>query len=289
MVNPVNESRVLIEIECFVEGIIAKRSQPRKFYSKLTQLLIEFDEIYNYEFHYSALIGAFIELLLDVEKYLYCQKKLLNRLSKISYTDIQRDFKKYDRRYKKQLCDHRYSESQNSEQLVTRMEHVSQRYARILVVRVDLAYPLKHQHLVNIQKLDDDMRVLRRRIQDQDKIFKGLIESAWALEQGEDKGYHCHLLLVYKGHERCKAYGIADQVGKLWKQITGDLGCYFNCHETEYLRQFSERNMLGIGMIHRNNHVEVNNMLNTVKYLVRPEKEHQYLRVKTRKRMRTFG
>lgn len=289
MVNPVSESRVLIKVEHFVDDIIVKRYKPRNFYSKLSQLLIDFDAIYNCNFHYSALIGAFIELLLDMEEYLYCQKQLLNRLSEISYADFQRDFKKHDRRYQRQLRDHRYSESQNSEQLVRRVEQVSQRYARILVVRVDLAYPFKHQHLVNIQKLDDDMRVLRRRIQDQDKIFKGLIESAWALEQGEEKGYHCHLLLVYKGHERCKAYGIADQVGKLWKLITGDLGCYFNCHDTEYLRQFSERNMLGIGMIHRNNHVEVNNMLNTVKYLVRPEKEYQYLRVKIRKRMRTFG
>jgi hypothetical protein len=56
MVNPVNESRVLIEIEYFVEDVIAKKSKPRKFYSKLTQLLIEFDAIYNPYFHYSALI-----------------------------------------------------------------------------------------------------------------------------------------------------------------------------------------------------------------------------------------
>jgi hypothetical protein len=42
-------------------------------------------------------------------------------------------------------------------------------------------------------------------------------------------------------------------------------------------------------MIHRNNPDEVNNMLDTVAYLVRPEKEAQHLRVKTKKRMRTFG
>jgi len=70
MVNSVNESRVLIEIECFVEDIIAKKYQSRKFYNKLTQLLIEFDAIYNPYFYYSALIGAFVELLVDMEKYL---------------------------------------------------------------------------------------------------------------------------------------------------------------------------------------------------------------------------
>jgi len=55
------------------------------------------------------------------------------------------------------------------------------------------------------------------------------------------------------------------------------------------LKQFSDRNRLGIGMIHRNDPEQVNNMLNTVKYLVKPEKENQHLRVKCRKRMRTFG
>lgn len=78
-------------------------------------------------------------------------------------------------------------------------------------------------------------------------------------------------------------------MGDLWKSITGDLGCYFNCHDSNYLKQFSDRNTLGIGMIHRKNKDEVNNMLNTVKYLVRPEKENQHLRVKCKQRMRTFA
>lgn len=109
------------------------------------------------------------------------------------------------------------------------------------------------------------------------------------LEQGEEKGYHCHLLLVYRGSERRSAYSVADRVGKLWSTITEDQGCHFNCHTAAYLKQFSDRNRLGIGMIHRKNPDEVNNMLDTVAYLVRPEKENQHLRVKCRKRMRTFG
>ncbi|WP_227518969.1 hypothetical protein [Acinetobacter sp. ANC 4973] len=97
------------------------------------------------------------------------------------------------------------------------------------------------------------------------------------------------MLLVYRGSERRSAYSVADRVGKLWSTITEDQGCHFNCHTAAYLKQFSDRNRLGIGMIHRKNPDEVNNMLDTVAYLVRPEKENQHLRVKCRKRMRTFG
>lgn len=289
MNNILNESKVLIEIENFVEEIALATKQPRNFYHTLTDLLIQFDQIYSVDFDYSASIGVFIVLELDFEAYLNDYDELFYQLKQSSFKQLQRDFKRYYQRQKRQLRDHRYSESKNTEQLVKRMQRISERYARILVVRVDLAYPLNFQDRVNIQTFNDDMRVLRRRLQNQDTIFKGLIEYAWALEQGEEKGYHCHLLLVYKGSERRNAYWLANQVGKLWLRITKDQGSHFNCHGTAYLKQFSDRKRLGIGMIHRNNPDEVKNMLDTVAYLVRPEKKAQHLRVKTKKCMRTFG
>lgn len=289
MSKSVNESKVLIKIENFVEGIVNRNRKPRHFYEKLTDLLIQFSQVYNNKFDYVAVIGAFIELLFDIREYLDNYDCLYKRLTKIKFEDIQQDFKKYYRRHKRQLCDHRYSESQNTKNLINRMQRVSDKYSRILVVRVDLAYPLKYQDQVGIQEFSDDMDVLRTRLRDQDTIFDGLVEYAWALEQGESKGYHCHLLLVYKGSQRRNAYWVADQVGKLWDKITEGQGCHFNCHTADYLKQFSDRNRLGIGMIHRNKPEEVNNMLNTVKYLVRPEKENQHLRVKCKKRMHTFG
>lgn len=291
MSESVNESKVLIEIECFVEDIVGKKDQPRNFYEDLIDLLIQFDQIYNPPFYYSASIGAFIELVIDFDECLESgfYSLLLNKLKQIPFDKIQRSFKVHYRIHERRLRDHRYGESQNTKQLIARMKKVSDDYSRILVVRVDLAYPLKHQDQVGIQEFNEDMRVLRTRLRDKDRIFEGLIEYAWALEQGKDKGYHCHLLLVYKGHERQKAYGIAKRVGDIWGNITSGKGCYFNCHDPKYLQQFSDRDTLGIGMIYRKDQDQVNNMLNTIKYLVRPEKEDQHLRVKCKKRMRTFG
>lgn len=289
MTTAVNESKILIEIENFVENISITKRKPRNFYKQLSGLLVQFDQIYNPDYSYVPAIETVIELLLDLEGYQDDPECLYERLIKISFEDIQRDFKWHYRRHKRQLRDHRHSESENTKTLVGRMQEISDKYSRILVVRVDLAYPLKHQNQIGIQQFSDDMDVLRTRLRDQDKVFKGLIEYAWALEQGVDKGYHCHLLLVYRGSERRNAYSVADRVGKLWKDITEEQGCHFNCHTAAYLKQFTDRNRLGIGMIHRNSPDEVDNMLNTVTYLVRPEKESQHLRVKTRKRMHTFG
>ncbi|MFN3289237.1 MAG: inovirus-type Gp2 protein [Acinetobacter sp.] len=289
MLNAVNESKILIDIENFVEDVSIRKRKPRNFYNQLTELLFQLSQIYNPDYSYVPAIEAVIELLLDLDEYLDDSECLCERLTKIAFEDIQRDFRWHYRRHNRQLRDHRHGESENTNTLVNRMQRISNKHSRILVVRVDLAYPLKSQDQVGIFEFSNDMDVLRTRLRDQDRVFKGLIEYAWALEQGEEKGYHCHLLLVYKGSERRNAYWLAKQVGKLWSRITKDQGCHFNCHGTAYLKQFSDRNRLGIGMIHRNNPDEVKNMLNTVKYLVRPEKEAQHLRVKTKKRMRTFG
>lgn len=289
MINAVNESKILIDIENFVEDVCARIYKPLNFYNKLTELIFQLSQIYNPDYSYVPAIEAVIELLLDLDEYLDDSECLCERLTKISFEDIQRDFRWHYRRHKRQLRDHRHGESENTNTLVNRMQRISNKHSRILVVRVDLAYPLKSQDQVGIFEFSNDMDVLRTRLRDQDRVFKGLIEYAWALEQGEDKGYHCHLLLVYKGSERRNAYSVADRVGKLWSLITEDKGCHFNCHTADYLKQFSDRNRLGIGMILRKNPDEVNNMLNTIKYLVRPEKEAQHLRVKTKKRMRTFG
>ena len=289
MNNRVNESRTLIEIEEFVEDVINRSREPRKFFKKLTDLIFQLDEIYNPDFTYSAYVDALIELLIDFDRDFNNWQSLHNQLKHVSFIEIKEGFKKHHRRHLRQLRDHRYSESVNTRNLVERMEQVVKRYSRILVVRVDLAYPLRYQDQVGIQEFNEDMRVLRTRLSDKDRIFSGLIEYAWALEQGKDKGYHCHLLLVYKGHERQKAYGIARRIGDIWGNITSGKGSYFNCHDPKYLQQFSDRDTLGIGMIYRKNKDQVNNMLYAIKYLVRPEKENQYLRVKCKKRMRTFG
>lgn len=289
MNNRVNESRTLIEIEEFVDDVINRYRQPRRFFEKLTDLIFQLDEIYNPDFSYAAYVDALIELLIDFDRDLDNYQSLNEQLELVSFSEIKKGFHKHHRRHLRQLSDHRSSESENTKKLVERMEQVVKRYSRILVVRVDLAYPLKHQNQVGIQEFNEDMQVLRTRLRDKDRFFSGLIEYAWALEQGKDKGYHCHLLLVYKGSQRQKAYGIAKRVGELWGSITSDKGSYFNCHDPDYLKQFSELNRLGIGMIYRNDKDQVNNMLNTIKYLVRPEKEDQHLRVKCKKRMRTFG
>ena len=294
----INESALLIEIEEFILNVVDYARQPRKFYFKLAHLLMDFKTIYNDDFAYFGVLQAFIALMYEMSDDMgFSQRTTLRmeytileeQLRNIGFNEIQRVFKSYVSKHNRQIRSHRLSERQNKNQLDERMREIAQRYARILVVRVDLAYLKSQQHLINIEDFYQDINKLRDFIGNKDKSFQGLIEYAWALEQGESKGYHCHLLLVYKGYEHQNAYGIAKAVGECWKEITGDTGCYFNCHDPSYLEQYENKGCVGIGMIYRADTQQIENMLNTVSYLVRPEKEDQHLRVKTTKRMRTFG
>ena len=94
--------------------------------------------------------------------------------------------------------------------------------------------------------------------------------------------------MIFNGHQRQKGWGIADKIGKLWKRITNNEGCYFNCHDPEQIAKYRELGILGIGRIHRDNPIEVRNLRNAGAYLVNPEKEAQHLRVKCKAKMRTF-
>nr|WP_320159032.1 inovirus-type Gp2 protein [Acinetobacter calcoaceticus] len=145
----------------------------------------------------------------------------------------------------------------------------------MLVVRVDLAYKVSP----DIEQVDNDLEMLRRKIK-RSEYGKDVVLLVWALEQGEKKGYDCHIALIFNERKRTSAWSIAKAVG-------GE-GSYFNCHDRRYLKQYEEQGTLGVGIIYSEVDYQVRKMCSTLSYLARPEKE-QYLRVKTTRKMRTFG
>lgn len=286
----INESKLLIEIEDFILDVDRRKHRPIGFYIRFANLLVSFIEVYDNRYSYFGCIQAFVDFMQDYEDFIWSKRELLiEELERIPFREIKQYFSSYVRQHKRKIRDHRASEKNNKQELANRMENVSDRYSKILVVRVDLFYFKDIQHLIGIDDFYRHVDELREYINSGDTVFRDLEESAWALEQGRDKGYHCHLLLVYNGHKRQSGIDKAWRVGELWYRITEKNGHYFNCHDSKHLSKFERNGTLGIGMIYRDNAEQVKNMLNTVTYLVRPEKEDQHLRVKTKMRMRTFG
>lgn len=281
--NEIKEASLLIEIERFVLSGRDSERQPRSFYENFTDLLLDFHQVYNPDFSYTCLIDLFCSLLHDYDLKRETSSSLYNHLKQTSFSGWQRYFNQARADHFNEMRQHRYNERLNANKLEDRLCELQRDYSALLVVRVDLAYTVNP----NIEQVDHDLEKLRKRI-NRSEYGKDILLLVWALEQGERKGYHCHVAIVFDERKRTSAWRIAKAMGELWEDVTAGDGSYFNCHDRRYLKQYEERDIVGIGVIYSNVPYQADKMRSTLSYLAQPEKL-QYLRVKTSSRMRTFG
>ena len=282
-----NESQVLIEIEHFIQFIYSNKFNEIELKKKLIELVSKFKEIYKLDLVYSESVKVFIAMVKTLDELLITKKTIhdLNVFeSRVLWNDALYYFKDVDL----ELLYFKSQESENQESLKTYIKSLIQHYSKLLFVRVDLSIEKKYQHEIGIEQFNQYLRTFLNRVQNHDTCFKDLQGYAWAIEQGEKKGYHCHVLLIYDGHKHQKDYGMAIQVGQCWAKITDSKGYFFNSNTPAYKEKFNQKGILGIGMIYRNKPEQVQNAINAAMYLVNPEKDNQHLRVKVKK-MRSFG
>lgn len=211
----------------------------------------------------------------------------------------------YQYEYATAMTDFEFQEQRNSQSLTKYMNYYLNKYARVLIVRVDIRIKMEFAHLVDVETFQGFMNQLMKVIQRDREIekerkagkiadkgkgcFEDLRGYAWATEQGVDNGsLHCHLLLIYNGDKRQQDWYLGDAVGKKWLEITEGLGYSTNGNTSERKQNYKRQGTLGIGMIHRDNTIEVNNAINAALYLTRPDKYEQRLKAWTPS-MRSFG
>ena len=178
-------------------------------------------------------------------------------------------------------------ELKNRESLEIYLRQLLNHYARLLFVRVDFAIQQQYQSEIDVRQFHNLMKKMSNRYSNRDGCFSGLQGFAWAIEQGETKGFHCHVLLIYDGSKHQNDFGIGLAVSQYWHQLTEGRGSCFISNAPDYKAQFKEQGKLGVGMIHRSQPLQVENAINAAVYLVNPEKKYQNLRVRV-PRMRTF-
>ena len=187
-----------------------------------------------------------------------------------------------------------YQESQNKNKLGCYINNLIGHYSRLLFIRIDLKYAKETSHHVTIEDFNYHMSKFRELIGKAKNCkpkscFEHLQGNVWVIELGgEEGGLHCHLLLMYDGSERQNDWYIAKEVGEKWKEVTAGLGEYYSYHDKERKQQYKQHDKLGIGMIHQNNPIEVENALASALYLTKPSKNEQQLKLWL-PNMRTFG
>lgn len=291
----INESHVLILIEQFLQDVCMEYYQDDldEFKRTLLELITSFKTIYKDYLWYSSPIHVFMDVIRLVDY-------TINKLEMMGYESIL----KFEvnhlyhiqgwmiyvmTRAKVQLNGFKLQEQANRIKLKTYLNQLIQHYSKLLFVRVDLGILQEHQHTIGIEDFKNYLSIMMNRIANQDSCFRDLQGYIWAVEQGEKKGYHCHLLLIYDGQKHQNDFALGQFVGPCWYEITNQKGYTFNCNTKEHKEKFSEHGKLGIGMIYRDDLQQVTNALDAAQYLVNPEKTDQYLRAKTSKQMKTFG
>lgn len=207
--------------------------------------------------------------------------EMLNRL----VDDIRRGMGSEELR--KVFKSHQRSAIENKRESSRLVDGIFRRYAKVLVVRLDLSYkktstlPLDQQ---NISPLDArrDMRCLLKEMRG--KLFKeNFISYIWKLEYGPMRGYHYHVFFFFDGSKVMRDIDLAMKIGEHWSTVvTEGRGAYFNCNAIKKHYPFP-----AIGMIDHRDSGKIDNLKSkALDYLMKVD---YYIRPMADKKMRTFS
>lgn len=288
-VSTLNINQLLCQADCLVKDIIHQRINISQVSLQLTALYLPIFYSSDSNLRYSETITAFIGSgYVAAEGYLP-EELVWDHLRTSYFIKLIQD------NYKLPIINSELQfQQQEQSNRLSLQEYLSclfNHYAKLLVVRVDLGYAKETMNQVSIYDFNNHLKTLRDLISNKKTCFEHLEGYAWAIEQGFDRGFHCHLLLIYQGNDRQKDTYLGQMVGEKWQAITNSFGTYFNCNDPAYKRQFAHRNQLGLGMVYRDspvNNVTAENAINMALYLTEPSKTDQAMKV-TVQGMRSFG
>lgn len=141
------------------------------------------------------------------------------------------------------------------------------RYARLLVIRVDLHYQQQFAKAVTLKQIKADLKRMANNARPNKRIFGGLVGRIVCIEYGELTGIHAHCIFFFDGSLRQKDAAIAEQIGQYWATtITHGKGRYYNCH-----RSPNKYKRLCIGRIEYDDYAKRETLTTCVAYITKPE------------------
>ena len=139
--------------------------------------------------------------------------------------------------FKRTIRRNRKSELKREDSCSQYIDAHLKKYARLVVVRIDLRLKSDPDKVNFISDLLIDMagfwRRLRRDLRESKKIPnpEGFIAS---LEHGHYRGYHFHVMLFFDGSKHQRHVSLAKMIGEHWEhEVTKGRGGYHNCNATD--------------------------------------------------------
>ncbi|MCM7607206.1 inovirus Gp2 family protein [Enterobacter hormaechei] len=185
--------------------------------------------------------------------------------------------------HKRQLRNFQRAASKNLKGALDYVDHLFERYARLLVVRVDLSWRkdfVKNQTISTAMARQHRQRLLKRvRLH---PLFQDYLGYIWKLEYGQYKGFHYHTCFFFDGSKVRGDVTLARRIGELWeKEITDGQGLYFNCNAIT-----STYAQSGIGDIHYTDQTKRAVLQRVISYIAKVDTA---VRLSLPQGARTFG
>ncbi|MDR1461974.1 MAG: inovirus Gp2 family protein [Azoarcus sp.] len=211
---------------------------------------------------------------------------------------------------KRKIKDWRRNVQKNQKRLNDYLDYLFDRYARLMVVRLDLIYhkaawdeAKEEQVLIRRIKLLDDfvsgkdqsptdemevlvsLREVRQdwlhfhdNMRSKPALFQHLVGHAVRFEFASVAGYHIHAALFFDGSKVQHDEWLAEEIGKYWIKTTQGRGYFFNCNRQKYKRT-------ALGLIDYYDEHKRDDLSFALDYLV---KDDQFVRAKTSPKAKLF-
>lgn len=277
-----HQATVMTAVNAFVDYQLNAGFNQTEFIAHLCVLIPAFQVFDQEGVDYCTLVRGFKDMVRLVEA---CRGDLgieeyLTQLSPREISNLQTQLRNHRSLHLVEIRLFRQQEKDNQDSFLAYMQRILNDHYKVLIVRVDFGYLKASMSNITVQDFYSHIESIRHLLKDKNVCFKHLLGYGLALEQGTTKGYHAHLILIYNGSERCQDWYLANEVILKWQEITQDMGFGVNSHTPEKKKQYADRGLLGIGMIHRNQPLEMQNALNVARYLTQPEKFMQRILIK---------
>ncbi|MDR5814982.1 inovirus-type Gp2 protein [Caballeronia sp. LZ033] len=221
---------------------------------------------------------------------------------------------------KKQIEDWQNGIDDNAARLKVYIDALFERYARLVVVRIDLEYKvacpnakqvdaakralakesmlrierlygrqpetgevLETQARFDVSEVMADRDHLFENMRSKPSIFRHCVGKVWRIEWSRASGYHLHAAFIFDGSKVKKHEWLGEQIGQYWvNTITQGRGLYHNCNRDKH--KHGER--WGIGEIGHSDTIKRGKLMCALSYLA---KRSQYVYVKPSVKCKCFG
>jgi hypothetical protein len=167
------------------------------------------------------------------------------------------------------------------------VDALSDKYSKLNVVRVDLAYKKPHSDNITLEDATKDLDRLFNNRRSKPTIFKDQVGYICKKEYTKERGVHIHAVFFYDGQKVKDDTKKAIDIGAYWKkEITDNKGSYYNCN-LNAKKKYGKDN--GIGMIGHSDSAKRENLDTAISYLCKDKQNIEPIKKNKRDRAFTRG